>query len=521
MPAGINAGQLIHFSGTSFPIQVLGTLVQALTVPPTGSSQDIQMTIPYSGVNGNVVYIGTGQYTINQLPPPPPTTSLTAINISDVVGSAPVSASENLFSIPELPPGRMGVYQMCRVWECLTDGRSYIGGDIVGSSSGSVQFAYRDAVLHTTQNLFLAGGGVFIVPGNIGNIQAMVFAATLDSSLGQGPLQIFTPSVVFSCNAPVDNATWQVLQNPIQTESLIANGALSQNATIPANGDTLFRAIDGVRSLILARREFATWGNVPISHEMDRVLAQDDITLLQFGSAAIAQNRMLMTSKPTNSSGGVFHQGLMALNFDPLATIRGKEPSVWDGLWTGMNVLQIIQGSFSNVQRCFAFAFNTITSKIEIYELLPDGAAIADNNGSDVPITWVAETSCLFKKIKGKGQFDLVKLQDGELYVGNVSGKVSFAVQYRSQFDPCWHDWYSFSICAVTGDAPTQMQNRVSLGLGQPPIDSFDVSNNRPTYVGETFQLRIKITGHCVLYGVLVKGSHETKRFFAKVNRAQ
>jgi hypothetical protein len=311
---------------------------------------------------------------------------------------------------------------------------------------------------------------------------------------------------------------WQNMVNPIQTESLIGGGALSQNATIPVNGDTVFRSIDGVRSLILARREFNTWGNVPISHEVERVILQDDTSLLQFGSAAITQNRMLMTSKPTGFSRGILHQGLMALNFEPLSSIAGKEPAVWDGLWTGLNVLQIIQGSFSNVQRCFAFTYDVPSQVIQVYELLPDGAAIADNNGvTDTPITWTLETACLFTKVKNKAQFDLVKLMEGEIYVGDVAGSVSFDVKYRCQFDPCWHDWYAFSICAGEGaSASTQSQNRTTLGIGQPPIDSFDATNNRPTYVGESFQLRIQVTGHCVIYGIRVKGSWEPRAYLKK-----
>lgn len=511
----IQPGTVYVLSGTSFPITTLGTLKAPFVPPAVGVAIDIEMSTPYTGTDGQAVFVGSGHYTIKQKPQPPPGLTISAININDTGTGAGKHVNKDLLSIPELPPGRMGVYGMGRNWECLTDGRSFIGSDIVGATSGTQVNAFRDSVLKTTENTYLAGGGVFLVPGNIGNIQAMIFATTLDASLGQGPLQVFTPSVVFSVNAPVDRALWAVIQNPILTQSLISNGALNQNGTVAANGDTIFRSIDGIRSLLLARREFSTWGNTPISHEVERIIEQDSPSLLEYGSAEIFQNRMLMTSKPTANGQGTSHRGLIALNFEPLSSIGNKEPSVYDGLWTGINTLQIIQGTFSGLERCFSFSLNQVQNKIEIYELLPDGDRISDFNGVDSPITWEFETGCLFKDIKNKGEFTQVKLLDGQMYVSEVSGNVDFQVFYRPQFSPCWQPWINFGICATQGDSPNiQKQNRVSLGLGKPPTDSCDQSNNRPYYIGETFQIKVVITGHCRFYGLLVKASVEARTYW-------
>lgn len=510
----IPAGHQFPFSGTSYPITNLGTVATAFTPGAIGASQDVILSTPYTGANGQSVFIGTGHYTIDQKAVPPSVT-LYAININDTAGNA-VSAGDTLLSVPELPPGRMGCYGMGRNWVCLTDGRRFIGSDIVGDpTSGTDLYDFRDSVLKTTENTFLAGGGYFIVPGNVGEITAMIFTATLDTSLGQGPLQVFTSNIVFSVNAPVDRTTWQNLENPILTQSLISNGALGQNSTIQWNNDTLFRAIDGIRSLILARREFNTWGNVPISHEMDRVIVQDDLSLLQFSSAVAFDNRMLMTSKPVTTGQGVTNRGFYALNAEPLTSIGEKSPSVYDGLWTGLNTLQVIRGRFFGQDRCFAFSYNNTLQKIELYEILEDG--VADNNGQEIPITWQIETGCFFKNVKGKNELDLCKLLDGEIYVADVSGRVRFQAWYREQFDPCWHEWTDFSICATEGtNANIRRQNRVRLGLGRPPVDSCDPANKRSTFVGETFQLKLVITGHCRLYGGLLKSSSEPRSFWAR-----
>lgn len=445
---------------------------------------------------------------------------ITVTNVNAVAAGLHVAPQTISYNAYELPVGRMGVYGMGRNWISLADGRSFLGSDLVGTSSGTQNFAYRDAVLRVTENNFLAGGGFFIIPGTIGSITAMVFTATLDTSLGQGALQVGTSSTMFSCNAPVDRTAWQNLENPILTQSLIGEGPLGQNSTIAANSDTLFRTNIGLGSLILARREFATWGNVSISSEVERIVMRDNIAFLNYGSAVVFRNRLLMTSKPEQAEGGFFHQGLIPLNFDPVSSLAGKEPSIYEGLWTGINSLQMLKGRIDGVNRAFSFSFNRSTKKIELYEVLEDGVRETDFNGSNVDITWRLETGMLFKGIKGKGEFDLIKLIDGELYVAEVSNRVRFRVDYRSQFDPCWHLWTEFSICAVPSQTATdniRKQNRVSLGLGKPIVDVCDPSNNRPHWVGEMFQFRITITGHCKFYGMVVKASQEPKPYFVKV----
>lgn len=494
---------------------------ETFTSPGVGSTVDVFISAAYTGAIGDYLYPpgAPEEYIVEAFAIDPLQQYFVTLTNVDAVAGVLKAQPKQVIGIPnELPVGRMGTYGMGRNWMCLADGRSFIASDLVGSSSGTAAFNFRDAVLNVTQNNFLAGGGVFIIPGTIGNITAMTFTATLDSSLGQGALQVGTSGTMFSCYTPLDNITWQNLDNPILTESLIGIGPLGQNSTVLANSDTLFRSNVGLGSLILARREFSTWGNVPISREVQRIMVRDNVSLLQYGSGINFKNRLLETTKPEQSTGGVFHQGIVALNFDPISSLGNKSQSVYDGLWLGINALQLLTGKVNNTDRAFAIAFNRSTNKIELYEILDDDEVFSDNNGEDVPITWLFETACLFKESKGKGEFDPVKLIDGEMFVSDVRGRVTFQIQYRSQFDPCWHDWTAFSICAETSETNTDVrrQNRTELGFGKPPASDCDSTNNRPNFVGESFQLRIKITGHCKVYGIVIKASLEPKSFFAR-----
>lgn len=409
----------------------------------------------------------------------------------------------------QLPPGRMGVYGMGRNWVCLVDGKQFLASDLVGGSSGTAANNYRDAVLQITENIYLAGGGNFTVPGSVGDITFMAFTATLDASLGQGPLQVGTAQGVFSCNAPVDRLTWQDLTNPILTESLISFGGLSQNATVLANGDLLFRSEDGIRSLILARRDFSTWGNVPISREVDPELAKDQANLLIFGSAVVFDNRLLMTARPIGSAHGVYHKELVALNFDPISSLRGKAPSVYDGIWSGLQVLQLITGRFANIQRTFAFTINSFSDTLEVWEILKsaDTAVSDDDTGTDRPVAWSMESASLFNYPQNDPRFHMLKcLKDGEIYVDELRGPVHFEVLYKPDQWPCWVPWFQWDECSTgTNVDVNKPAFKPRMGLGEPDSGLCDPYNNRVLREGYTFQVKILITGHCTFKGARFK----------------
>lgn len=438
--------------------------------------------------------------------------------------------SQVVGAVPELPAARMGAYGMGRVWQSGTDGRTFIAGNIVGGEGGTPAQNFRDAVLKVTENTYLKGGGAFVVPGNVGFIQAMIFTTILDAQLGQGPLAVFTPDIVFSCNAPVDRATWQTITNPILTESQIANGGLSQNGTINVNGDVIYRAEDGIRSLVLGRREFTSWGNVPQSREMNLYLTPDDQTLLGYCSSIYFNNRTLMTFSPSYSEHGVFHRGLIALDGDVLSSMRDKKPAVYDGAWTGLAVLQLVSGDFSGNTRAFAFDLAQ-NSKIDLWEILPDAIQSQDNfDNGDIPIISSFESPQLCTRAgKVKDERTPARLMNGEMYVTDLVGTAHFQVYYRPDDFPCWTLWAEWSECAgqqtctrdpVTGCLPInnfQPQYRPRMGFGEPSPKPCDTTTNRPMREGYSFQLRIVVQGHCKVRAVRVMATTIDQIAFSKV----
>jgi hypothetical protein len=507
-------------SNYNSPTNYSTTVGTNFIIPAVGATVTVTFTSGANVAQGDLITVqNKGTYQVSDISGTP---NIVLLNLtSGPVGGTITAGTALLWTHlgTELPPGRMGVYGLGRNWIALPDGKQFVASDLVGGSSGTQSENFRDAVLEITENLYLAGGGNFTVPGSVGDIQAMKFTATLDVSLGQGPLQVFTPTDVFSCQAPVDRLTWQDVTNPILTQSLIGNGGLAQNGTVSVNGDTIFRSIDGIRSLILARRDFDTWGNVPISREVEPQLSKDSPDLLGWCSAVVFDNRMLMTCLPVLHIKGIYWRGLIPLNFDPISTLRGKAPSVYDGtLWTGLNVLQLFTGQFNKVNRTYALCLDLINEPtLELYELLPSSTTEIHDDGTE-RITWLLESAVLFRENVNKRE--LLRLKDGEIWLDNIQGKVDVQVFYRPDSYPCWVPWHAFQVCEnedATKTTDGKPGYRTRLGIGEPSGTPCESSNNRPLRTGFWFQLRIVVTGHCEFKGARVKAVTEPQSSYAPI----
>lgn len=409
----------------------------------------------------------------------------------------------------------------------LANGKDFVAGDIVGGPSGTKALNFRDAVLNITENSFLVGGGNFTVPGNIGDIRAMIFTAQLDAALGQGPLMIFTPTHVFSCNAPVDRLTWQQLTNPILTESAIGNGGLGQDSTFAVNSDTTYRSTDGIRSLILSSQDFNTWVRTPISHEVQRVLSRDNQALLAFGQGTFFDNRTLMSASPISTPQGVYHQALIALNTDLLTTVREKKPPAYDGIWPGMNVMRLITNQFSSVERCYQFVYNTVLATLELWELMPESASDVENqnalpiigdNGTQA-IEWWFESPVLFKE-QNPANRTFKQLVNGEIMVDKLVGRVDFEAFWKPDQYPCWIPWFNWSECSTQNTGATTDNTKPAfaprMGLGSPSSTPCDPFTNRPLNQGYNFQVKFVITGQCEFIGARFAATVLPEPFFAK-----
>jgi len=503
--ANISVGFVIEINGKNYTIQTIdsGTQLTLVNVDDTeGATVSSGATLQYWDVNSPDLTIAwlwqSRDYMIIN----------DGVSLPIFYNGTFCRRSDPTSPALELPIGRMGVFGNGRNWMSLPDGLTYVASDIEGDAG----LAGVPSYLRVTENSYIVAGGSFKVPSGSGTIYAMRFVAIPDTSLGQGPLQVFTPNSVFSCNTPVDRTTWKDVENPIQTTSLIANGGLSHYSTISVNSDLFFRSVDGIRTWILARRDYFSWGNTPISREVNRIISNDDPTLLFYSSAIYFDNRMLMTCSPTFTKQGVWHQGIVALDFDILSSMRGKQPAAWDGLWTGLQTLQMVKGVFDGNERAFAFTLfgnpidQTVQLTIQISEILKTGDNYQDNGST--PIQWQFETGDVGFNKNGQTDLDVKRLVNGEAFVDQVLGVVNFQTFYRPDSYACWVPWHTWTICAKdrvcgTGvDGCLELNNvnpqyRNRMGMGEPDGLLCGEAMNSPLREGTSFQIKFIINGTC------------------------
>lgn len=420
----------------------------------------------------------------------------------------------------QLPAGRQIHYVNGRFVMVLPDGYSYIASDLVYSRvSGHAAYNYRDSILYTTENESILNGQAFAVPLNSGAITALFSVAVPDSSLGQGPLQISTANGIYSVDLPLDAILWTTVQQPTQIVALPNGGPTGQYAVTTVNGDAWYRAADGLRSFVVARRDFNTWVQTPLSTEMSRVLDYDTPSWLQWCSTVNFDNRLLCTCAPLRVlERGIVHRGLVALDFNNISSLTARTQPSYDGVWTGLPILQVVKGKFAGVERCFLFALDA-TNKITLYELGREGSSWFDNNGTeDVPIESWIESGALFGRESDPARITqaLKRFYTGDIFLEKLigpqsaspAGTIEFTTQFRSDAYPCWQDWHTFTACApscYTPDAcvqPVQVRTQYITALRMPEVP--DVCNTRTDRMqrsGYYFQVKFTWTGHAELHG--------------------
>lgn len=395
----------------------------------------------------------------------------------------------------EVPVGNAMAYGGGRLW--VSKGREFVAGDIVGGPTEVIQF---------TENTYIAEGGAFAVPLDTGDITAMKFMNQPDSSLGQGELLVHTSEAVFAVNVPTSRDDWKNVSYPVVRIVAINYGSVSDRSCALVNSDMFYRAPDGIRSYISSRREWQEYGQIPVSRELGEYITTDvETSITETVSSVLFDNRLLTTVTAQNSSQGTYFKGLAVLDFDLVGGTGAKAPAAWEGLWTGLNFLQLLNADIGGESRCFVFHKDN-TCGIQLWELTRTGKKDVSGDNSYSISCYVETPSYSFEN-----PFDLKKLEYGEMWVDQLEGQVSFDIKYKPNQYPAWVDWNTFVECAKTescdpaaGECLTlqnyKPQYRSRIRLPQ-PADTCETSVSAQMRNGYEMSVRIGWTGHTRIKG--------------------
>jgi len=431
-------------------------------------------------------------------------------------------------NVNEIPPAGPMHYYMGRLWYAF--GRTYCAGDIVKGPTGTAGAPYfrRDSILKVTESPVGSVGDGFVVPTNAGNIRGITSTAELDTATGEGRLYIGTRKTVYRLAVPVKRTDWILADNtnnqPFQTVVQTRNGFVNDRSLVPINGDLFYQTLlPSIASLALSIRNFGQWGNKGISKNETRALRFNDRALLHAASGIEFNNRLYQTAIPFTSPVGVAHKGILPLDLEILTTLQEDLPPAWEGIFEGLDILQLFEGDFGGLQRAFAVVVSRKTGDIEVWELTQTER---DDDG-DNRVSRVIETPSYDWSIAGSNVFRLKQLETMELWFDKLFGTVEFETYLRPDQHPCWIPWHAWKDCAardcsedldaaVCPDYPREPyceQYRATITLPKPP-EYCNVTQKRGVNVGYQFQIKIVTKGWNRIRGLLLHALPLDKRPF-------
>lgn len=438
---------------------------------------------------------------------------ISPINIPGVYGHLPYN---------EIPAATAMDYYENRLW--YAQGRKYSAGDIVGDqASGDPAVKFRDAVLKVTENPLAIGGDGFTVPTMAGNIRAIVHAAQLNASLGQGSLYVGTRKTIYNPQVPITRSDWigaDTSNMPSQPIVQLVNGPCGHRSIIPINGDLYYQAFDpAIRSLIRAVQYFAQPGNTAISQNVNRALQYNDRSLMRFASSIYFDSRFLTLVLPQLGTDGVniIHRAILALDFDVVTNFSGRNAAVWEGAYDGLQFIELIAVDYEGQPRALAAVVSDVDNTMELWELTNNSKT---ENG-DNRVTWSPEFPAYTWASSGY-EAELKQLCGGELWVDRVSGTVQMDVYYRPDADPCWRKWFDTQFCAARNEdiglgsdaypcMPINEGYVFPIVFPEPCSYDCDAMKRGPTTLAYQFQVKIVIKGFCRIRGLLLHAEPRIK----------
>lgn len=270
----------------------------------------------------------------------------------------------------ETPISTNGAYNQNRLF-ITNNGAEFTAGDPVGSlAAPDAPITFKEVLTSGSPffgQFFASATGEALYP-----FTAIGFIQNVDANTGIGSLFLGTENKVLYYHSEQPRDSWSGGQ-PFGGVLLNNVGIVGPRSFCNVNSDLFFMAPEGhVYVLSTARNDAKKWGNLPISREVEKYIIQRDKSLFKFSVLGYFDNRVFITVNPyrvrvqdrfLRPVTDYAHAGFVVINLENMATFLTQGTPVWDGLWTGVNPMDMCTAD----SRCFIMAKDGGSNKI--YEL--------------------------------------------------------------------------------------------------------------------------------------------------------
>lgn len=387
---------------------------------------------------------------------------------------------------------------------------------VPGSGGQATKFnagTSRDA-LNFSENTFINEGGSFVIPLEMGSVKTMEFLPIQDISTGQGDLIVFGERGAVSFAVSTPRTQWK--ETPGFQRVLFSNIGSLAETTCTINGDIFFRSREGngIRSYRNARAEFNSFGQTPISAEMDPVFDKEDLTKLSRVSMIHFDDRLLMTCKPATVDGRLIYRGVTAMDFRPVSSNSGKGYAIYDGVWGGLQIVTLVTGVFNDTPRAFALCYHgDDIDQHQLWEITKDEKQ--DKNSYIGNEYRLIRSLVLTRAYDFKVPYSEKKLIHGDLWFSEVGGwsqekkKFEADLKFRPDSNPNWTDWGNWELCFSEdnpndpGDDPRALRGYAPQLRAVVPEVSINGFTDRTIGRGYDFKMRVEWRGRAKLEKLL------------------
>jgi hypothetical protein len=381
---------------------------------------------------------------------------------------------------------------------------------VPGSGGQAIKFnaGTSSDALNFSETTFINEGGNFVIPLEMGPVKTMEFLPIQDISTGQGDLIVFGERGAASFAVSTPRTQWKETLG-FQRVLFSNIGSLAETSCT-INGDIFFRSREGngIRSYRNARAEFSSFGQTPISAEMDPIFDKEDLSKLSRVSMIYFDDRLLVTCKPATVDGRQVYRGITAMDFRPVSVNSGKGFAIYDGVWGGLQVVTLLTGVFNDTPRAFALCYHgDDIDQHQLWEITKN--EIQDKNSYEGNEYRLIRSLVLTKAYDFKAPFSEKKLIHGDLWFSEVGGwsqenkKFTADLKFRPDNNPNWTNWGDWELCfsettsrALRGYAP-------QLRAVVPEVTTNDFTD-RTIGRGYDFKMRVEWRGRAKLEKLLV-----------------